>query len=157
MHNGTITTNRRARYEYFIEDTLEVGIELKGAEVKSLREHKASIAESYAAIEDGQVWLHGMHIAPYQPAADQDLDPYRRRRLLLHEAQIKRLDRSVRQKGYTLIPLKLYFNERGYAKVELGVCRGKRQYDKREAIKEREFQRRAERAVSEHRSRQRDR
>ena len=151
MADGTITTNRKARYEYFVEDTLEAGIELKGAEVKSLRGHKASIAEAYAAIEGGQVWLHGMHIAPYQPAADQNLDPYRRRKLLLSSAQIRRLERQIQQKGYTLIPLKLYFNERGYAKVELGVCRGKRQYDKREAIKEREFRRRAERAIGEHR------
>jgi len=151
MADGTITTNRKARYEYFVEDTLEAGIELKGAEVKSLRGHKASIAEAYATIEGGQVWLHGMHIAPYQPAADQNLDPYRRRKLLLSSAQIRRLERQIQQKGYTLIPLKLYFNERGYAKVELGVCRGKRQYDKREAIKEREFRRRAERAIGEHR------
>jgi len=147
MSDGTITTNRKARYEYFIEDTLEAGIELKGAEVKSLRDSKASIAEAYAAIQGDQVWLHGMHIAPYAPATDQKIDPYRRRRLLLRKSQIRRLDRQIQQKGYTLIPLKLYFNKRGYAKVELGVCRGKRQYDKREAIKEREFQRRADRAV----------
>ncbi len=135
MSDRTITTNRRARYEYFIEDTLEAGIELKGAEVKSLRDYKVSIAEAYAVIEGGQVWLYGMHIALYQPAADQNLDPYRRRKLLLRASQIRRLERQVQQKGYTLIPLKLYFNERGYAKVELGVCRGKRQYDRREAIK----------------------
>ncbi len=154
MSNGTITTNRKARYEYFVEDALEAGIELKGAEVKSLRDYKVSIAEAYAAIEGGQIWLHGMHIAPYQPAADQNLDPNRRRKLLLRGSQIRRLQRQIQQKGYTLIPLKLYFSKRGYAKVELGVCRGKRQYDKREAIKEREFQRRADRAVSEHRRRQ---
>lgn len=154
MGGSTIATNRKARYEYFIEDSLEAGVELRGAEVKSLRDYKVSIAEAYAAIERGQVWLHGMHIAPYQPAADQNLDPNRRRKLLLRGSQIRRLERQIQQKGYTLIPLKLYFNERGYAKLELGVCRGKRQYDKREAIKEREFQRRAERAVSEHQRRQ---
>ena len=108
MSDGTITTNRKARYEYFIEDTLEAGIELKGAEVKSLRDYQASIAEAYAAIEGGQVWLHGMHIAAYQPAADQNLDPYRRRKLLLRSSQIRRLERQIQQKGYTLIPLKLY-------------------------------------------------
>ena len=104
MSDGTITTNRKARYEYFIEDTLEAGIELKGAEVKSLRDYKVSIAEAYAAIEGGQVWLHGMHIAAYQPATDQNLDPYRRRKLLLRKSQIRRLERQIQQKGYTLVP-----------------------------------------------------
>jgi len=118
--------------------------------VKSLRAYKVSIQEAYATVEDGQVWVYNMHIAPYAPAADQNLDPYRRRRLLLRGSQIRQLERQIQQKGYTLIPLKLYFNKRGYAKVELGVCRGKRQYDKREAIKEREFRRRADRAVRDH-------
>jgi len=150
VSNGTVTTNRKARYEYFVEDALEAGIELKGAEVKSLRAHKVSIQEAYATVEGGQVWVYNMHIAPYAPATDQKLDAYRRRKLLLRKSQIRRLQRQIQQKGYTLIPLKLYFNERGYAKVELGVCRGKRQYDKREAIKEREFRRRADRAVRDH-------
>ena len=150
MSSDAITTNRKAHYEYFIEDTLEAGIELKGAEVKALRTHKVSIQEAYATVDAGQVWVYNMHMAPYAPAADQNLDPYRRRKLLLRKSQIRRLQRQIQQKGYTLIPLKLYFNERGYAKVELGVCRGKREYDKRETIKEREFQRRADRAVHDH-------
>ncbi len=150
MSNGTVTTNRKAHHEYFIEDALEAGIELKGAEVKALRTHKVSIQEAYATVDAGQVWVYNMHITPYAPAADQNLDPYRRRKLLLRKSQIRRLQRQIQQKGYTLIPLKLYFNERGYAKVELGVCRGKREYDKRETIKDREFQRRADRAVRDH-------
>jgi len=150
VSNGTVTTNRKAHHEYFIEDALEAGIELKGAEVKALRTHKVSIQEAYATVDAGQVWVYNMHITPYAPAADQNLDPYRRRKLLLRKSQIRRLQRQIQQKGYTLIPLKLYFNERGYAKVELGVCRGKREYDKRETIKDREFQRRADRAVRDH-------
>jgi SsrA-binding protein len=150
MPNGTVATNRRARHDYFIEDSLEAGLELLGSEVKSLREHQVSIQESYAAVEGGEVWLYNMHIAPYKPAAHESHDPYRKRRLLLHKTQIRRLERSVQQKGYTLIPLKIYFARRGHAKVELGLCKGKRKHDKREAIKERDFQRRAERDLREH-------
>ena len=95
-----------------------------------------------------------MHIGPYKPAAHEDVDPYRQRRLLLHKSEIRRLKRAVQQKGYTLIPLKLYFNDRGVAKVQLGLCKGKRNYDKREAIKERDFQRRTDRALREHQRRE---
>ena len=154
MSGKTIATNRRARYDYFIADTLEAGLELRGAEVKSLRAHQVSLQEAYAAVEAGQVWLYNMHIAPYKPAAHQDIDPYRRRKLLLHRNEIRRLDRVIQQKGYTLIPLKIYFTGRGYAKVELGLGKGKRKYDKREAIKERDFQRQAARALGEHEQRQ---
>ena len=154
MSNGTVAPNRRAWHDYFIEGTLEAGLELKGAEVKSLREHHVSIQEAHAALEDGQVWLYNMHIGAYKPAAHENIDPYRQRRLLLHRSEIHRLARAVQQKGYTLIPLKLYFNDRGVAKVQLGLCKGKRKYDKREAIKERDFQRRADRALREHQRRE---
>ena len=154
MSNGTVATNRKAWHDYFIEDTLDAGLELKGAEVKSLREHHVSIQEGYAAVEGEQVWLYNMHIGPYKPAAHEDVDPYRQRRLLLHKSEIRRLKRAVQQKGYTLIPLKLYFNDRGVAKVQLGLCKGKRKYDKREAINERDFQRRTDRALREHQRRE---
>ena len=149
VSNGTVATNRRARYDYFIEDTFEAGLALKGAEVKSLREHHVSIQEAHAALEGGEVWLYNMHIAPYKPASQEDLNPYRRRKLLLRKSEIRRLNRAVQQKGYTLVPLKIYFTQRGYAKVLLGLARGKRQYDKREAIKERDSRRRTEWALRE--------
>ena len=156
MSNDTVATNRRAWHDYFIEDTFEAGIALKGAEVKSLREHHVSVQEAYALVEGGEVWLYNMHIAPYKPARQEGLDPYRRRKLLLRKSEIRRLNRAVQQKGYTLVPLKIYFTSRGYAKVLLGLARGKRQYDKRETIKERDFQRRAERDLRDHQGRQTD-
>ena len=146
MGNRNVATNRKVRHEYFVDRSYEAGIELRGAEVKSLRAGNVSLNECYAQVHDGQVWVHGMHISPYKHATGTEPpDPVRRRRLLLKKQQIATLDRQVRQKGYTLIPLRVYFNERGYAKIELGLCRGKRQYDKREAIAERDMQREAER------------
>jgi SsrA-binding protein len=145
----TIATNRRARHDYFIEDRLEAGLELKGTEVKSLRAGNVSLREAFARIEeDGQVWMHGMHIAPYEAGRGVELDPVRSRRLLLHRQEIRRLKHRVERKGYTLVPLRLYFR-RGYAKVELGLGRGKARHDKREAIRERDAQRDLERSMSE--------
>ena len=152
MSESTVATNRRARYDYFVADTVDAGMVLQGSEVKSLRDHRTSIQEDYAAVGDGEVWLYNMHIAAY-PASLTNPDPYRRRKLLLHKSEIRRLDRAVQQKGYTLIPLKIYFTDRGHAKVQLGLCRGKRQYDKREAIKERDFERRKQQAWREHEQR----
>jgi SsrA-binding protein len=149
--DGTITiaTNRRARHDYSVEETLEVGLVLEGSEVKSLRAHQANIGEAYGTVTGGQVWLHGMRINPYAPARD-NAEPTRDRKLLLSRREIHRLQRAVREKGYTLIPLRLYFSPNGYAKIELGLCRGRREYDKREAIAEREFERRTQRALAEH-------
>jgi len=121
---------------------------LEGCEVKSLRAHHVSIGEAYATVDGGEVWLHGMRVSPYAPARDNP-EPTRDRKLLLNKREIRRLERAVREKGHTLIPLKVYFSERGRAKVEVGMCRGKRQYDKREAIAEREFERRKQRALAE--------
>ncbi len=149
MAERTVATNRRAGYEYFIEDRIDTGIVLAGCEVKSVRAHHVSLQEAYAAVENGEVWLHNMHIAPYKPASRSNPDPYRSRKLLLHKSQIERLHRRVRQKGYTLIALRMYFSESGYAKIELGLCRGKREYDKREAIHAREFERRTQQALHE--------
>lgn len=146
---SAVATNRRAWHDYFVDDSLEAGIVLEGAEVKSVRARHVSIAEAYASVVGGEVWLHGMRISPYDPARDNP-EPTRDRKLLLNRRQIHRLQRSVREKGYTLIPLKMYFSDRGFAKIEIGLCRGKRQYDKREVIAEREFERRKQRALAEH-------
>jgi SsrA-binding protein len=141
-----VASNRRARHEYDIEESVEAGLVLTGTEVKSLRTGRASLGEAYARVEGGEVWLHHLHIPPYDAGNIFNHEPLRRRKLLLHRAQIRRLAARAAQKGYTLIPLRLYF-ARGRAKVELGVARGKKLYDKRSAIGEREARRAAERAV----------
>lgn len=142
-------TNRRAFHDYAVEDRVVAGIALAGPEVKSIRAHHVNLTDAHAEIRDGEVWLIGMQISHYKAATHVPVDPLRERKLLLHKQEIRRLERQVRQKGYTLIPLRLFFAASGYAKVELGLCRGKRQYDKREAIAEREAQRRTDRAVRE--------
>jgi SsrA-binding protein len=145
--NAPTINNRKARHDYLVLETFECGLVLKGAEVKSIREGRATIAEAYARVEDGEVWLHGMHVQPY-PYARDELEPVRRRKLLLHHKQIADLARATAEKGVTLVPLRLYFKE-GRAKVELAVARGKRVYDKRHAIAERDAKREAERALKE--------
>lgn len=145
-----VATNRKARYEFFIEETYEAGLMLTGTEVKSLRGGRASIQESFARVENGEVWLYHMHIPPYEAGNIFNHDPLRPRKLLLHRREVDRLYGRVQQKGYTLVPLRLYFR-RGIAKLELGLGRGKRQYDKRAAIAEREADRRIERAVRQRR------
>jgi SsrA-binding protein len=137
--------NRRARYNYLVLDTYECGIMLAGSEVKSLRESRASLQDAYARVSDGEVWIHGMHVAAYAFARDE-LDPVRPRKLLLHRRQIAELERATTEKGMTLVPLRLYFKD-GRVKVELAVARGKRSYDKRHAIAERDAQRDVERAM----------
>ncbi len=146
----TIATNRRARHEYHINDSIEAGIELTGPEVKSVRGHRVSLAEAYATVENGQAWVVNMHISHYSAGGYAHQNPTRRRRLLLHKREIRRLDRDVQQKGVTLIPLRMYFAPSGYVKVELGVCTGKREYEKRETLKKRDEQRRTEQAVADH-------
>lgn len=145
-----VATNRKARHEFFIEETYEAGLMLTGTEVKSLRGGRASIQESFARVEDGEIWLYHMHIPPYEAGNIFNHDPLRPRKLLLHRREVDRLYGRVQQKGYTLVPLRLYFR-RGIAKLELGLGRGKRQYDKRAAIAEREADRRIERAVRQRR------
>ncbi len=149
MSSSVVATNRRARHDYFIDDTIEAGIVLQGPEVKSVRARHVSLSEAYATVEDGEVWLHGMRISPYQPAVHQNPPPTRSRKLLLKKQEIRRLARRVREKGYTLIPLRMYFAPSGYAKVELGLCKGKTKYDKRETIAKREYERRKQQALSE--------
>jgi len=138
--------NRRARHDFHILETVEVGLALRGCEVKSLRQGQASLAGSFARIDDGEVFLYGMYIAPYQEGSYNNPPPRRPRKLLLHRRQIDQLTTKVSGTGCTLVPLRLYF-KRGLAKVELALVRGKRQYDKREAIKKREADREIRRAI----------
>src|SRR5713226_1205785 len=142
----TVATNRRARFEYHVEETYEAGLVLTGTEVKSLRAGRASMADAFARVEQGEVWLYHMHIPPYEAGNIFNHDPLRKRKLLLHRSQIRRVFGKAQEKGYTLVPLRLYFKH-GVAKVELAVARGKKQYDKRAAIEEREARRRMERVV----------
>src|SRR5262245_4727482 len=141
-----IAVNRRARHDYFIEETIEAGLVLTGSEVKSLRAGKAQLKDSYGRIDRGEVWLFNAHISEYAAAAQFGHEPTRSRKLLLHRREIERLVGKVKERGLTLIPLRLYFKH-GRAKVELGLARGKKLYDKRASIKERESKREVERAV----------
>jgi SsrA-binding protein len=140
-----VITNRRARHDYFVLDSYEAGIVLEGAEVKSIRNGRANLQDAYARIEAGEVWLHGMHVSPYE-FSRVTLDPVRRRKLLLHHREIAELERATAEKGVTLVPLRVYFKD-GRAKVEIAVARGKARYDKRQAIAERDAKREAERAL----------
>jgi SsrA-binding protein len=144
-------SNRRARHEYHILDTYEAGIVLVGSEVKSIRDGRANLSDAYARLEGGEVWLHAMHVSPY-PFARQQHDPTRRRKLLLHRGEIDRLMGKLTESGLTLVPLKLYFND-GLAKVEIALARGKRQWDKRQAMAERDANRETERVLKDHRQR----
>ena len=147
---SAVARNKSAFHNFHVMESLEAGIELKGAEVKSLREGKANLKGSFARIENNEMWVYNMHVAPYSHHDAQAPDPLRKRRLLLHRAQINTLVGKVLQKGFTIVPLSLYFLE-GKAKIEIGLCKGKRLYDKREKIKERTLQRDVERAMRERR------
>ena len=136
-----VVENRRARHEYEILDTLECGIALQGSEVKSLRLGRVSLGEAYAKVKNGEVWLLNCDIAEYPHANQLNHERRRPRKLLLHRREIHRFAARAQEKGLTLIPLRIYFNQRGLAKVELALCRGKRLHDKREAMKRREAQR----------------
>lgn len=147
MENSkTITVNRKAYHDYHVLNSLEAGIALKGTEIKSIREGKVNLRDAYAKIEDGEVWLHNAHIAKYQASNYFDHDPLRKRKLLLHKSQIRELMSEVTRKGLTLVPLKLYLKN-GKAKVELGLVRGKKQFDKRAVIAKREADRIIERSL----------
>lgn len=137
----TVAENRRARFDYFIEDTFEAGIALSGTEVKSLRFGEGSIAESYAAVQDGQAWLINANIPEFSHGNRFNHEPKRPRKLLLHQREIEKMIGAVERKGMTLIPLSVYFNGRGRAKVELALARGKQTHDKRQTVKERDWKR----------------
>ncbi len=141
----TTIQNRKARHEYQILDTMVAGIELKGSEVKSVRLGKASLNESYAIIHRGEVWLENMQIAAYEHNHVEPLDPKRTRKLLFKRTEIEKLRLKLQQKGLTLVPLKAFFNPRGVLKIELGLAKGKKLYDKRESIKSRDAERQLQR------------
>ena len=141
-----LVQNRRARHDYFVEESFECGMELKGTEVKSIRQGRANLKESYARVRNGEVYVDGMHISPYEQGGLFNPDPLRPKRLLLHKIEIRRLQGLVSRDGYTLIPLQLYLKD-GRVKLELGVCRGKQLHDKRDDIAERDAMRDIERAM----------
>ena len=141
-----LVTNRRARHEYFIDDTLEAGIELKGTEVKSLRSGKSNIQDAYISFSSGEAFVENMHISPYEQGNIFNVDPVRPRKLLLHKKEISRLIGETTQKGYTLVPLSVYL-KRGLVKVELGLARGKKLHDKRETLAKKDADRRMQREL----------
>ncbi len=143
----TVSQNRKARHDYFIEDSFETGIVLKGTEVKSIRQGKASIKEAYAELKNGEVHIIGMHVSPYEHGNIYNVEPLRKRKLLLHKKEIIKLERKLKQDSITLIPLALYINDRGLVKVNLAVCKGKRKYDKRDAIQKRDSDMRIKREI----------
>lgn len=145
----SVATNRKAFHFYHVEDKLEVGMVLAGTEVKSLRAGRANMSDAYAMIEDGELWLYNLHISPYEAGSRANQDPVRKRKLLAHKREIEKLFAQASRKGYTLIPLRIYFSD-GHAKVELGVAVGKKLFDRRAAIKERDLRREEDR---EHRGR----
>jgi SsrA-binding protein len=142
-----VASNRKARHDYHIEDTYECGIVLTGTEVKSLRAGRASLVDGYASVENAEVWLENVHIPEYTQGTWNNHSTRRRRKLLLNRGEIAKLAGKVKESGYTLIPLSLYFKD-GYAKVELALAKGKREYDKRQALKEQQDKREADRAMS---------
>ena len=146
MGEKTIAQNRRARHEYQVLESFEAGIELRGTEVKSLRDGKITLKDSYADVVGGELYLVGAHINPYEQGNIYNHDPERPRRLLMHKREIVRLASQVAEKGLTLVPLRLYFKE-GRVKVEIGLCRGKKLHDKRESVKEQEAKRDMDRYI----------
>jgi SsrA-binding protein len=142
----TVAGNRRVYHDYFIDETIEAGLVLTGTEVKSVRAGHVNLREAYARIDGREVWLYNAHISPYEHGNRFNHDPQRPRKLLLHRNEIMRLNQSIKKKGFTLVPVRIYFT-RNHAKVELGLARGKKTYDKRDAIAERDARREIERAV----------
>jgi len=143
-----ISENRKAYHDYFVEEKLEAGINLTGTEIKSIRNGKVNLKDSYARIEDGEAWLYQMHISPYEQGNRFNHDPLRKRKLLLHRSEINKLFGKIQQQGMTLVPTKIYLKN-GLAKIELGVCRGKKIYDKRQAMAEKDAKREIERHFQE--------
>ena len=145
-HVKVIATNRKARHDYIIDDVLEAGLVITGSEIKSIRAGQVNLRDSYAAIRDGEAWLVNVYIAPYKQASYQNHEPRRERKLLLHSREIKRLTGKLQEKGLTLVPLRLYLKN-GRAKIELGLARGKKTYDKRQSLRERDDRRQIARAM----------
>ncbi len=149
-HDGTVAVNRRASYDYFIEDRYEAGLALTGTEVKSLRAGHANLREAYVRIQGGEAWLWNAHISPYEQGNRYNHEPTRNRKLLLHAKEIRELAGVVKREGYTLVPLRVYFKN-NRAKVEVAVARGKKAYDKRDVMAERDARHEIERALAERR------
>ncbi len=145
----TIATNRKARHDYFIEETYEAGLVLTGSEIKSIRAGHVNLRDSFAVVKEGELWLMNAHIAPYDPATYANHEPRRSRKLLMHRREINRIAGKLQEKGFTLVPLRLYLKN-NLAKVELGLGRGKKQYDKRAALREKETRREIDRVVARH-------
>lgn len=141
MKNKTEIKNRSATHEYFIDTRYEAGLVLLGTEIKSLRDGKASFNDSYCQVHKGEVWLKSMHIAEYSHGTVNNHDPLRDRKLLLQKREIKKIEAKLKEKGFTLIPLRIFINEKNLAKIEIGLARGKKMHDKRESIKQREVDR----------------
>ncbi|QSO54717.1 SsrA-binding protein SmpB [Alicyclobacillus curvatus] len=142
----SLAQNRKAYHDYFIEDTFEAGLVLSGTEIKSIRKGSANLRDAYAQVQNGEVWVYNMHVSPYEQGNRFNHDPTRPRKLLLHKSEIAKLIGAVKEQGYTLIPTKLYIRN-GYCKVELGLAKGKKQYDKRESAKARDANREIQRAL----------
>ncbi len=147
MGRKLVASNKKARHDYFIESTYEAGIELTGTEIKSIRQGKINLKESFARVDNGEVYVYGMNISPYEQGNIYNTDPLRVKKLLLHKSEIAKLQSAVMQQGLTLIPLALYLNEKGYAKLDLAVARGKKLYDKRDSIAKKDANRRIDRLV----------
>jgi SsrA-binding protein len=144
---GDVATNRQASFRYELLDKLEAGMVLRGTEVKALRDGGAQMKDSYATIKDGEVWLHNLHIPPYKPAARDNHEPERDRKLLLHRKEIDRMTSRIAERGWTLVPTRIYFSDDGRAKVEVALARGKDFFDKRESIKQKDMKRDVERQI----------
>ncbi len=145
-----ISNNKKARHDYFIEDTYEAGLELFGTEVKSIRAGKASIKEAYAEIRNGEMFIIGMNITPYDHGNQFNKDPLRTRRLLLHKREIFKMEDLKTRDGYTLVPLRLYINPRGLVKIEIAVAKGKKNYDKRDTLAKKDAERKIQKALKEY-------
>ena len=143
----TVATNRKARHDYHIEDTYEAGLVLTGTEIKSIRAGRVNLRDSYATLKEGELWLMNTHIAPYDQGSYTNHEPRRPRKLLMHRREINRIAGRIQEKGFTLVPLRLYLKN-NLAKVELGLARGKKQYDKRATLREKETRREIDRAVT---------
>ena len=141
-----VAQNRKARHDYFVEESLEAGLALHGTEVKSLRQGKCNLKDCFALVKDGEVFVHGMHISPYEQGNIYNVEPLRPKKLLLHKAEIRRLREQVMQQGYALVPLEVYLKD-GRMKLQLGVCKGKKNYDKRDDMARRDAQREIERSM----------
>ena len=145
--NRIAAQNRKAFHDYFVEDKYEAGISLAGTEVKSIRQGTLNLKDSFCIVKDGEIFVHGMHISPYEKGNIFNKDPLRPRRLLMHKREIRKLHNLVKQDGYAIIPLSVYFNERSKVKLEIGVCRGKKLYDKRDAAAARDAKREIDRTM----------